>query len=643
MNTLPRLLAVLAAAASSLLGSEPASISVQANQPGAHINPSMWGVFFEDINFGADGGLYAELVKNGSFEFPDARMGWKKLGGKAADNEVLYLRRTDATEANGRLVRIHSLPGSSIGLSNEGFRGIGVQAGETYEFTVDARCTQGATRLRVELLGTPGVLASGVIEKIGGDWSKLSLNLVPNATEAKATLNIIAEGDGFTELDRASLFPRKTWKNRPQGLRADMVQMLADMKPGFLRFPGGCIVEGFNLDLRYQWKKTLLPREERQVLLNRWNVEMKDRQTPDYFQSFGLGFFEYFQLCEDIGAQPLPIINCGMACQFNSTELVPLESLAPYVQDALDLIEFANGPVTSTWGAKRAALGHPAPFGLKLLGIGNEQWGPQYVERYQVFAKAIRAAYPDVKLVVAAGPSPADARFNYLWDQWKQLKPDIVDEHSYSPASWFINSFRRYDSYSRQGSKVFVGEYACHTPERKNNLESALAEAVFMLGLERNADVVSMAAYAPLFAHVDAWQWKPDMIWVDNLRVMGTPNYYVQKLFSLNRGDLVVPTTVKCGGESRLFASASRDEAAHELILKVVNPDALAVSATLAIDSVTASGLTVKRIVLSAASSEAENSLDDPRKVSPVETTEVFSSTQVFAPCSFTLLRIPLK
>ena len=325
-----------------------------------------------------------------------------------------------------------------------------------------------------------------------------------------------------------------------------MVQTLADLKPGFLRFPGGCIVEGSELDQRYQWKNTIGPIEDRKLLINRWNYEFLHRPTPDYFQTFGLGFFEFFQLCEDIGAEPLPILNCGMACQFNSGELVPLEQLDPFIQDALDLIEFANGPATSLWGAKRAALGHPQPFNLKMLGVGNEQWGAQYIERYARFAKVLKEKHPEILLVSDAGPSPADDRFNFLWPKLRELKADIVDEHCYANPIWFLANTHRYDNYDRNGPKVFMGEYAAQSvamvsPKNRNNLECALAEAAYMTGLERNADVVRMASYAPLFAHVDAWQWTPNLIWCDNLRVYGTPNYYVQQLFSRNRGDVVLP------------------------------------------------------------------------------------------------------
>ena len=364
---------------------------------------------------------------------------------------------------------------------------------------------------------------------------------------------VFLQGPGTVDFDMISLFPQKTWKNRPGGLRADMVQMLADLHPGFLRFPGGCIVEGSDLSKRYQWKNTIGPIDDRRLLVNRWNYEFKHRPTPDYYQSFGLGFFEFFQLCEDIGAQPLPIINCGMACQFNSGELCPPDELDPYVQDALDLIEFANGPATSTWGGKRAAMGHPEPFNMKMLGVGNEQWGPQYLERLTLFTKAIKEKHPEITLVSDAGPSPDDERFQFLWPRLQKLEAgghtaEIVDQHCYANPIWFLANSDRFDHYDRHGPKVFFGEYAaqsvaiCSTKNR-NNLECALAEAAYMTGLERNADVVRMASYAPLFANNEAWQWTPDLIWTDSLRALATPNYYVQQLYCRNRGDVVLPAT----------------------------------------------------------------------------------------------------
>src|SRR5208282_4194108 len=366
--------------------------------------------------------------------------------------------------ANPHYLRLESEGATPLGVANEGFRGMGVKNGEACNFSVQARNVSGAPALRIDLYSGDGEILDTVrIRDFSPDWKKYTAVLHPKATDAGAKLYVQIEGKGGLDLDMISLFPEHTWKNRPGGLRADMVQALADMHPGFLRFPGGCIVEGSVLSRRYQWKNTIGPVEERPLLMNRWNTEFAHRPTPDYYQSFGLGFFEYFQLCEDIGAQPLPILNCGMACQFNSGELCPLDELGPYIQDALDLIEFANGPVTSTWGAKRAALGHPAPFNMKLLGVGNEQWGQQYIDRYTLFARALKEKHPEIQLVSAAGPEPADDRFKFAWPKLRELHADIVDEHCYANPSWFFENTHRYDNYDRNGPKVFFGEYAAQS------------------------------------------------------------------------------------------------------------------------------------------------------------------------------------
>lgn len=525
----------------------PLVLTVQTDQPGAKINPAMWGIFFEDINFGADGGLYAELVKNRSFEFPDAMMGWRSAATAAVAGRLSIQTNSPCFNANPKYLRIEADVAGGFGVANEGFRGIGVKAGELYDFSAHVRVLSGTPTLTVELVSTNGeVLAQKHIINPPRAWDRVETVLRPKATVAKAHLRVLLDGAGKADLDFISLFPRNTWKQRPGGLRADMVQALADLKPGFMRFPGGCIVEGFNLGNRYQWKKTIGPVEERQTMVNRWNMEFKHRPAPDYFQSFGLGFFEYFQLCEDIGAEPLPILGCGLACQFNSGEACPLDQLEPYIQDALDLIEFANGPVTSRWGAQRAAMGHPRPFNLKMIGIGNENWMEPYLERYAKFHTVLKAKHPEIQLVSSAGPSPADERFEFAWPKLRELKADIVDEHCYANPVWFLSQVDRFDRYDRRGPKVFFGEYAAQSDkivsvENKNDWECALAEAAFMTGMERNADVVRMASYAPLFAHVDAWQWKPDLIWVDNQRVSLTPNYYVQQLFMHHRGDAVLP------------------------------------------------------------------------------------------------------
>ena len=657
----PLLAASLSAAMAISAFASAVTIEVQADRPGANINPAMWGIFFEDINFGADGGLYAELVKNRGFEFPDPMMGWAKLSPSLARGRLSIHDEHPFSPANPHYLRIESEAQAPFGVANEGFRGMGVRQGAAYNFSARIRSVNGSAALRVELYGSDGTLLDSVrLSDFSTQWTKQTAVLHPKDTDPKASLYLLVDGKGGLDLDMVSLFPEKTWKDRPGGLRADMVQMLADLKPGFMRFPGGCIVEGSDLSRRYQWKKTLGPVEERPSLINRWNYEFLHRPAPDYFQSFGLGFFEFFQLCEDIGAQPLPILNCGMACQFNSAELCPLDQLDPFIQDALDLVEFANGPVTSEWGAKRAALGHAAPFNMKMMGVGNEQWGPEYVECYARFAKVLKVKHPEISLIAAAGPSPDDDRFKFLWSKLRELNADIIDEHCYATPDWFLKNTHRYDGYDRNGPRVFMGEYAVqsdHTlsTKNRNNLESAIAEAAYLIGLERNADVVRLASYAPLFAHADAWQWTPDLIWVNNLTVVATPNYYVQQLFSRNRGDQVLPARIKLSAEPasgpantspELFASATRENAAGEIILKVVNAANSASDAEIRFDGVSSAGPRARVIVLTSSTAAAVNSFDQPNNVAPLESVIENASSHLnhtFPAHSLTVIRVPVK
>ena len=643
---------VLAAAVST--NAPAATITVQTDQPGAKLNPAMWGIFFEDINFGADGGLYAELIKNRGFEFPDPMMGWTKISPSLAKGQLSIRDDSPFDPANPKYLRIQSEGTAHFGVGNEGFRGIGVSQGETYDFSAQIRNVQGTPVLKVNLVGGDGAMLDSVsLKDFSPGWKGYKAELHPNATDPKARLALMLDNAGTVDVDMVSLFPRHTWKDRPGGLRADMVRMLADLKPGFMRFPGGCVVEGSQLERRYQWKNTILPLPERKLLVHRWNYEFEHRPTPDYYQSFGLGFFEFFQLCEDIGAQPLPILNCGMACQFNSGELAPLDQLGPYIQDALDLIEFANGFAESVWGAKRAAMGHPAPFHMTMMGVGNEQWGPQYIERYAAFAKVLKEKHPEIMLVTDSGPSPADERFQFLWPKLRELRADIVDEHCYDLPIWFFTNNHRYDQYDRNGPKVFMGEYAAQSvevvsPKNRNTLECALAEAAYMTGLERNADVVRMASYAPLFANADAWQWTPNLIWVDNLRVYGTPDYYVQQLFSRNRGDRVLPVQLSgaeapAGQVQRIYASAARDSQTHEIILKVVNPGDAATDTEINLAGVAGVDAAAKCVVLAGGSLADVNSFDEPRKIAPLESQMAVAGLRFqrnFTPHSFTVLRL---
>jgi len=522
-----------------------------------------------------------------------------------------------------------------------------------YDFSVLARQSNGGTlKMRIDLVNQIGdVIGTASLFPGSSDWEKSSVRFSATATDPKAKLNIWFEGKGSLDLDMISLFPEDTWKNRPGGLRADLVQLLADLKPGFLRFPGGCIVEGRELETRYQWKKTVGDINERQLIVNRWNTEFKHRLTPDYFQSFGLGFFEYFQLSEDIGAEPLPILSCGMACQFNTAEVVPLDQLDPYIQDALDLIEFANGAPDSKWGKIRSQMGHPAPFNLKMIGVGNEQWGTQYIERYTIFSKAISEKYPEIRIVSGTGPSPAGKDFEYASTELKKLKAQIVDEHYYANPEWFFQNASRYDNYDRNSYKIFAGEYAAQSdrtvsPDNQNNWKCALAEAAFMTGLERNAAVVQLCSYAPLFAHVDGWQWTPDLIWFDNLRSYGTTNYYVQKLYSTNKGTQVLPMLLEgkpLTGKDGLYASAAYDAKSNEIILKLVNSAEKEQSVNVVLEGVKNLETKAKLTVLKSDDLKRVNSLDQPMLVIPVEQELIIKGKnvkQVLAPYSFTVIRI---
>ena len=650
--------AAIALAVFSPIGAQRSTqqIAIQVNQPGAEISPNMFGLFFEDINFGADGGLYPERIKNRSFEFTEPLAGWSKIDNFAGQGELIVRSDDGLNEDNPHYLRLHVVDPAGFGITNAGFRGIGVRAGDEYVFSAWVRTSgTGPKAIHATLVGTGArKLGDASLTSFGDHWKKYEAVLKASATEPRAQIQLTFDGTGDIDLDMISLFPRNTWKNRANGLRPDLVQLLADMKPGFLRFPGGCIVEGRRLALRYQWKKTIGDLSERRAIVNRWNDEFSaTRPTPDYYQSFGLGFYEYFQLAEDIGASPLPILNCGMACQFNSSELAPMDQLDPYIQDALDLIEFANGGLDTKWGGLRAAMGHPEPFHMKMIGVGNEQWGAAYLERYKVFNTAIKSKHPEITIITSAGPFPEGPEFEYLWKNMRSLKADIIDEHYYRAPQWFLDHADRYDKYDRNGPKVFAGEYAAQSvavasPENRNTWGTALAEAAFMTGLERNADVVRMASYAPLFAHVDAWQWTPDLIWYDNLRSYGTPNYYVQKLFSTNLGSRILPVTI--GGSAQnaqngIYASASLGEKTGEVILKAVNSSNKAWPVRVSLGNTPPKG-TARVVALAAGDLKAENSLDKPKSVAPVERNIPISAGGIemtLQPYSLTVLRTPAR
>ena len=628
------LLAVLALAAGSALQAQTNELVIQAGKPGAEIQPTMYGLFFEDINYAADGGLYAELVKNRSFEFPQHFMGWKTFG-------KVSLKDDGPFERNPHYVRLAYAghPHKQTGLDNEGFFGIGIKKGAEYRFSVWARVAEGETpaKIRVELadtksMGEQQAFATADVTVDSREWKKYQVILKPEVTNPKAILRIFLASRQTVDLEHISLFPVDTWQGHENGLRKDLAQALADIKPGVFRFPGGCIVEGTDIASRYDWKKSVGMVENRPLNENRWQYTFPHRFFPDYYQSYGLGFYEFFQLSEEIGAEPLPVLSCGLACQFQNPNMdahVPLCDLDSYIQDALDLIEFANGAVDTPWGKVRADMGHPAPFNLKFIGIGNEQWGKEYPEHLEPFVKAIRKKYPDIKIVGSSGPNSEGEQFDYLWPEMKRLKADLVDEHFYRPEAWFLSQGARYDNYDRKGPKVFAGEHACHGKGKKwNHFHASLLEAAFMTGLERNADVVHMATYAPLFAHVEGWQWRPDMIWFDNLNSVRTVSYYVQQLFATHKGTNVLSLTMNkkpvtgAEGQNGLFASAVCDKNKNEIIVKVANTSDKKQPLSLIFN-----GLKKKEVLsgarcikLSSADMDKDNTIENPLAIIPQET-----------------------
>ncbi|MBP1618122.1 MAG: Extracellular exo-alpha-L-arabinofuranosidase precursor [Bacteroidetes bacterium] len=506
--------------------SSSAKITVDVNKPGHAISPTLFGVFFEDINLSADGGLYPELIRNRSFEDADTLQNWKFSSGNAK------------TSAKITTADVHSRPpvpplnpynrkslfvnfDGSFKLENGGYWGIYVVQGEKYAFKLAARAVDGLkTPLKVSVVGEKGnIIASSEISGITSEWKYYPLAFTASASDTNAHLEISGNGNGKLYLDMVSLIPEQTWKK--SGLRTDLSEAMNALKPTFLRFPGGCWVEGDDFAHMNNWKKTIGNVDTRTPLWNIWG----------YNATHGLGYHEYLQMAEDLGAEPLYCVNAGISHK----EVVPMDQMGQWIQDALDAIEYANGPVASVWGGIRAKNGHPSPFNLKYLEIGNENGMAPYAERWAWFVRAIHNKYPDIVLIANewAGSHP------------KNPKPQIVDEHYYNNPEWFIWNSNKYDSYDRNGSKIFVGEYAVTSGTGNGNLRGAIGEAAWMTGLERNSDVVVMAAYAPLFCHAKHKAWPVNLINFDNHRWFGIPSYYVQQLFAANQGTVNLPASIE--------------------------------------------------------------------------------------------------
>jgi alpha-L-arabinofuranosidase len=514
------------------------AITVDPAARGAKIDDTMYGVFFEDINRAADGGLYAELVQNRSFEYSTADnssytplTSWTVSGaGQVVDDDGRLGERN----------RNYLSLGAGSSVTNAGYNtGVHVDEGKKYDFSVWARADAG-TVLTVSLQDADGTLATArkvTVTKSG--WAQYRATFTATGTSSAGRLTVASSA--AAALDMVSLFPRDTYRGEPNGLRKDLAEKIAALQPGFVRFPGGCLVNtgsmedysaasGWQRKRSYQWKDTIGPVEQRATNSNFWG----------YNQSYGLGYYEYFRLSEDIGAMPLPVVPALVTGCGQNKAVVDEALLKRHIQDTLDLIEFANGPAGSTWGKVRAKMGHPKPFHLTHIEVGNEENLPnEFFARFKEFRAAIQAKYPDIQVISNSGPDDSGTTFDTAWQLNKDAKVDMVDEHYYNSPQWFLQNNDRYDSYDRNGPKVFLGEYA----SQGNTFKNGLTEAAFMTGLERNADVVKLASYAPLFANEDYVQWRPDLIWFNNHASWNSANYEVQKLFMTNVGDRVVPST----------------------------------------------------------------------------------------------------
>jgi len=634
------------------------NVVVHADRPGHEIPRTLYGIFFEDINCAADGGLYPERIANRGFDWRTCEPeGWTRAWRGEAMGRVSLQGGYPVNPNTWQYLRIECYaPGDGAGVANAGFGGIAVQQGAKYDLSFYARPHAGyAGGLTVRLEDDDKkTLASYRIEKgawrnkpteaasaspldppVPTEWAKYEAVFEPSATVTNAQLVVLLDARGTVDLDLVSLYPRDTFNGRRNGLRSDLMQMLKEMHPATLRFPGGCVVEGSDFETLYHWKRTVGPLERRAINWNRWG----------YWQSHGLGFFEYFQLAEDIGAEPLPILSAGMTCQFRKPlECIPLDGLDLVVQNALDLIEFANGSPDTTWGRVRAEMGHPASFNLKFLGIGNENWDNVFLDRYARIAPAVKAKHPEITIISSAGAAPNGPMFELAWKRLPELKAELVDEHYYKPPEWFLSQVERYDPYDRNGPKVYVGEYACHTRDRKNNLLAALCEAAAMTGFERNSDVVRMAAYAPLFNKVGSTQWNVDLIWFDNTRVFGTPSYYVQKLFMNNLPDVLLPVEVGANADltQRVYWVAGLDKRVGEVVVKAVNPRAEPVSVALDLAGAKVPAQKARCIQLVGKSDDV-NTFEEPLRISPKEAFVDIASKdfQLTLPAySFTLVRV---
>ncbi|MDP0498567.1 MAG: alpha-L-arabinofuranosidase C-terminal domain-containing protein [Verrucomicrobiota bacterium JB022] len=639
----------------------PLALTVKPDEAKA-ISPHLFGLFFEDINWGADGGLYPERIRNRSFEFSAMShptwnnfTGWELVergGGRAwwsLDQGIpLHPNNPHALVLHVRE------PGEGAGIRNEGFDGIVLEKGAKYDVSFFGRLTYMGARWGGEPFGDGSpmpvvvrlesesgeVLGEASFDITSPEWEKHTATITAKKSDPKAHFVLLGKAPGGIALDMISVFPQDTFKGRPNGMRPDLAQVLADLKPGFLRFPGGCVAHGHNLSNMYRWPDTIGPLEERRGMFNLWG----------YHQSMGIGYHEYFQFSEDLGAEPLPVVPAGVCCQNaghtkgGGQHGIPLDDMDAYIQEVLDLIEYANGPVSSEWGAKRAANGHPEPFNLKWLGVGNEDHiTPVFEQRFRMIYDAVKEKHPEIEVIGTSGPFWHGPDFDAGWKLAREIDLPMVDEHYYVAPEWFLENQERYDSYDRNESKVYLGEYAAHEPDRANTLRSALAEAAFMTGLERNGDIVHFASYAPLLGREGHTQWRPDLIYFTGTDILLTPNYHVQKLFAQHAGDTFLP--VEVGGQNEaLSVSCVKDSQSGDVIIKLVNNGDAALPVSLDPSKLGKFARTAKVWTL-AGDLKAVNTWEQPDQVAPQESTLPISAKleRELPAHSLTVIRLPAR
>lgn len=624
-----------AVALAAFLGA-PLSASAQkvkAPAGGKKISKELIGIFFEDISYSADGGLYAELIENGSFEYnPNERDGWGpgtswKTARPGHSLGMLQVRMDNPIHPNNpTYMRLHTervkeyydyAGWKGFGLENDGFDGISVKAGAKYDFSVFFRNFGAAKQVRVVLVkpgqgwgAQPTVLAETTLNVGDAAWKKYEATLTSAEDCTNASLQILVLTQGDLDIDMVSLMPQDTYKGH--GLRKDLAEALAGLEPKFMRFPGGCVVHGGGDGFwdTYRWKTTVGPKEQRRGLKNTWG----------YHQSMGLGYYEYFQFCEDLGMEPLPILPCGVNCQgtnggwnmrTQAQDAVPMSEMDEWVNEALDLIEWANGDVNTKWGKVRAEAGHPKPFNLKYLGLGNEEKiTKEFEERFKYIYDRVRAKYPDIVIVGTAGPGShkGNPDFENGWRIAEETGVDILDEHYYEPRNYFLDNQANYDNYPRdRKTKVYLGEYAA----KDKKLADALYEGLYLLGIERNGDVVTMTSYAPLFCKKNHESWNPDLIYFDNEKVIYTCSYYVQQMFGTTSGDYYYGDVAKFeGGDKYQGTSAVLNTEKGELYIKLINAAAEAKTATIDLGKFKGFPSVAPMTTISNASIDAENNFD---------------------------------